>query len=309
MPPDAPVPDDLLSIGDLADATGIAPDTIRVWERRYGRPKAIRLPSGHRRYTPDDVRWLRRIAEALSHGHRPSKVVHLSEQDLDELLAPVPESPAERGRLQRQLDLLRAYRLTDLHQDLAKDLDKLGVPAFIQTRLGPLLTAVGRAWSDGEVSVRHEHLLTQMAKDLLRGIRQSLPRARSGPLLVLTTLPGELHDLGIQMVGVAAQLGGVRTHLLGPDTPLEEVVATVNGTEARGVAISVSLATGGIQTDRLLADLRQLLPPEVRLVVGGAGARGVRRGPRGVEYAKDWDALDAWLGDFARARQAPKKAG
>lgn len=60
------------SIGDLADATDIAPATIRVWERRYGRPKPVRLPSGHRRYSSDEVTWLRRVGEALANGHRPS---------------------------------------------------------------------------------------------------------------------------------------------------------------------------------------------------------------------------------------------
>ena len=42
--------------------TGIGRDTLRVWERRYGRPEPIRLPSGHRRYTAEQIRWLRRVA-------------------------------------------------------------------------------------------------------------------------------------------------------------------------------------------------------------------------------------------------------
>ena len=64
----------LHSIGDVAEATGISVDTVRVWERRYGKPKPVRLPSGHRRYTDAQIRWLRRVAEALAHGNRPSKV-------------------------------------------------------------------------------------------------------------------------------------------------------------------------------------------------------------------------------------------
>jgi len=49
-----------------------------------------------------------------------------------------------------------------------------------------------------------------------------------------------------------------------------------------------------VDTDRVIADLRRLLPEEVRLLVGGRGARGVRRGPRGVDYVADWPALERW---------------
>ena len=58
-----PAATELYPIGTVADVTGVNPITLRAWERRYGKPRAVRLPSGHRRYTQDQVRWLRRIAE------------------------------------------------------------------------------------------------------------------------------------------------------------------------------------------------------------------------------------------------------
>jgi DNA-binding transcriptional MerR regulator len=50
-----------LAIKDVAERTGIAAGTIRMWEQRYGFPEPQRLPSGYRRYTPEDVETLRRI--------------------------------------------------------------------------------------------------------------------------------------------------------------------------------------------------------------------------------------------------------
>jgi DICT domain-containing protein len=44
-----------LSIGDLARRTGIGVSTLRAWEARHGFPVAQRLPSGHRRYSEQDV--------------------------------------------------------------------------------------------------------------------------------------------------------------------------------------------------------------------------------------------------------------
>src|SRR5512143_1365530 len=78
---------ELLSIGDICAETGLSSDVIRVWERRYGFPVPVRLPSGHRRYREQDLRRLRLIAEAVAEGHRPSKVVGAEEAELKRLIA------------------------------------------------------------------------------------------------------------------------------------------------------------------------------------------------------------------------------
>ncbi|HEX2104710.1 MAG TPA: DICT sensory domain-containing protein, partial [Solirubrobacteraceae bacterium] len=50
-----------LAIRDVAERTGLAAGTIRMWEQRYGFPVPERTPSGYRRYRPDDVDTLRRV--------------------------------------------------------------------------------------------------------------------------------------------------------------------------------------------------------------------------------------------------------
>ena len=51
-----------LAIKDVAERTGLAPGTIRMWEQRYGFPEPGRTASGYRRYTDDDVEALRRVS-------------------------------------------------------------------------------------------------------------------------------------------------------------------------------------------------------------------------------------------------------
>jgi hypothetical protein len=79
----------LYSVGGAARETGIAAETLRIWERRYGKPVPQRLPSGHRRFTHDQVVWLRRVADALARGVRASKAVNASHEELDAWLSPV----------------------------------------------------------------------------------------------------------------------------------------------------------------------------------------------------------------------------
>jgi DICT domain-containing protein len=57
-----------LAIKDVAERTGLAAGTIRMWEQRYGFPEPERTPSGYRVYTDDDVETLRRVATFRASG-------------------------------------------------------------------------------------------------------------------------------------------------------------------------------------------------------------------------------------------------
>jgi len=287
---------ELVSIGGLAAATGISTDAIRVWERRYGRPEPIRLPSGHRRYTTEQIRWLRRVAEALAAGHRPSHVVRASETELDGLLGRREEAPRAED-LTGYLKSLRAYREDRVLDRLWLDWRRLGPEAFLARVMGPLIRCVGDGWADGELDVRHEHFFTQIVEHFLSSTRISVAERSRGPAVLLTTLSGETHGLGLQMAALVCVRAGARPRILGVEVPHEEIVRAAAEIPADVVGLSVSLSTGGVETDRALARLREMLPAHVRLVVGGRGARGPRRGPRGIEYTKDLKEFAAWLKD------------
>lgn len=57
-----------LSIGDLAERSGVPQATLRSWELRYGFPVPHRLPGGHRRYSEDDVEAVAEVVRQRSAG-------------------------------------------------------------------------------------------------------------------------------------------------------------------------------------------------------------------------------------------------
>lgn len=59
-----------LTIGDLADRTGLTPATLRVWESRHGFPRPVRLESGHRRYDEREVDLVRQVLRRRDSGSR-----------------------------------------------------------------------------------------------------------------------------------------------------------------------------------------------------------------------------------------------
>jgi DNA-binding transcriptional MerR regulator len=294
---------ELYSIGRAASVVGISPATLRIWERRYGAPVPVRLPSGHRRYTDEQVRWLRRVAEAMARGVRPAAAIQADEAALDGMLEGGDDDERLRAEFDRWMRLARDFRGREVADALEQAWRAHGPKRFLFESCAPLITELGRAWADGRVEVRHEHHVTAHLDDLLRSLRRTLPPCGGGPVMILTTLPGEPHGLGVQMVSLLAAIDGVDVRELGTETPLPEIVAAAEETGAFALGLSVSLSSGGPTTDRTLAELRALLPAETRMVVGGGGARGARRGPRDIEYVDGLAGMDAWLLDFA-ARHA-----
>lgn len=287
-----------LTIGAVSRATGLSPDILRVWQKRYGFPVPRRKPSGHRLYAPSDVRRLRRIAEAISRGHRPAQVVPLPEPRLETLLA--EEELAGEDQESRLhpvavlLELVRSHRRADLTAGLLAEAATMGPLDFLESRIGPLTNEVGEAWARGEIGIHQEHFYSECAEDVLRTIRLPFERQASGPAVILATLPGEQHGLGLQMVALVTAVAGLRPHILGTDTPVREIADAWVMRNAEAIGISVSLSSGGVAARRYLAELRETIPMTVPIFVGGRGARRAYP-PAGVAIVEDLRKVHDWM--------------
>lgn len=283
----------LLSIGALSRAAGIPVQTLRTWESRYGFPDAVRRPSGHRVYPVSVVARLRRVAEAIARGHRAGQVVAASDDELATLLQVVPQRtasvPAEDG-LDGLLRAVLAFDAESFQRLLLPDWARLGPVGFLTRRIAPLVVAVGDAWENGKLDVSHEHFLTERVGDLLRSLRLPFEDRAAGPVIVLATLPGETHGLGVQMAALVLAAAGLQVLSLGTEVPTPQIVQVCRDVQARALALSVSSSTGGAATVAKLRRLRQALPRRVTMIVGGTGASEVGAG---VEIVQDLQALDA----------------
>jgi MerR family transcriptional regulator, light-induced transcriptional regulator len=288
----------MLSIGALARATGIPVETLRTWETRYGFPAAERKPSGHRVYPPHVVPRLRRMAMAISQGHRAGEIVPASDEALDQLLAVVSRPPASPGipaavGIETTGDLLNLVEAFDgdrLTAALLADWARLTPVSFIADRIAPLLQEVGERWAAGRLGIRHEHFLSERLGDLLGSLRMPFDRRATGPHVICATLPGEAHSLGIQAAALILAAAGLRVAYLGTQTPAGEIASLARELPARFVAISLSAAARPKPSVRQLGELRQALPRGTTLLAGGAGATPAR----GVVVIDEPAKLDAW---------------
>ena len=293
-----------LSIGAVAKATGLSPDTLRAWQRRYGFPLPQRKSSGHRLYSAGDVRRLRRISEALARGHRPGQVVPLDEPRLASLLttdASDSRGPDRRAPLKPLLELVRGHKGPELTSTLLAEAARLGPPDFLRLCVVPLIQAIGDAWSRGEIGIAHEHFFSQRLEDVLRAVRLPFERGPGGPCLVLAAFPGETHGLGLQMAAFAAAFAGLQPHVLGTDTPLGEIVAASRVRRPAAIGVSISVSTGGAASRDRLRELRRAVAPAVPILVGGMGGRRSHP-PGGCIIVDDLEGMFAWMRRLAAPR-------
>ena len=275
----------LLSIGDICSETGLSTDVVRVWERRYGFPVPVRLPSGHRRYRIEDLHRLRLMAEAVAQGRRPSQVVRAGAAELKAML-----QPEANPRVEALFGAVVAMDTVRMRGLLREAQAQLGWKPFLQQVVSPLLDRVGMAWAEGSIGVHHEHLVTEVLEDVLRVLRLDCQILPSKGSVMLCTLPGERHRLGLLMAALAHAAHGARTELLGIDLPVASIAQAARALKVDRVAVSLSIQSAGETTRRLLLDLKERLPPGCLLLIGGQGAARTRK-VEGVERMLGLDVI------------------
>lgn len=295
----------LVSIGGLSRATGVPIETLRTWELRYGFPTSVRKPSGHRQFEVTQVERVRRIASALERGLRAGEVVPATDAVLESLLATVPVKPVARNQAlpfdpRSFIEVVRRFDADRLMRSLYSDLAHEDPLAYLETRISPCLEALGEAWQAGEIEIAHEHFASERISDVLRGARLRFEETASGPLVVLATLPGEPHGLGLQMAALVLSARGLRVLSLGTEVPVIEVAALAERTAASAVGVSVSASTLR-PAATMVATLRSELHRKIELIVGGAGAP---KKLKGATAFADLRELDVWAENLARTRRS-----
>lgn len=94
-----------LSIGDLAERTGLSPAVLRMWETRHGFPEPRRLTSGHRRYAETDVELVRQVLRRKEAGIRLEIAIAEASATNE------PTSPSIFAELRRKHPALVTHRL------------------------------------------------------------------------------------------------------------------------------------------------------------------------------------------------------
>ena len=291
-----------LPIASVERETGLSKDTLRVWERRYGFPTPERDANGERLYAVEQVRRLIRIKRLIDRGHRPGKLLALDEEALLALddTRSVNRATPEAAELDGWLELVKRHDSEALERQFFREIARRGLSQFVQDIVAPLIARVGEAWSRNELGIFEEHLFSQHLEKLFRTTLANMAPSGGSPRVLLTTLSGEEHALGLLMVEALLVVEDACPILLGPQTPIDEIARAARIKQVDVVCLSFSSAYSPALAAQGLAELRRLLPPNQQLWAGGTGVRAIRKPVDDVSLLPGFDdlysSLAAWRG-------------
>ena len=257
-----------LRIGELSLRTGVSPELLRAWERRYGLLRPDRSSGGFRLYSAADEARVHRMQGYLRRGIAAAEAARLADQP-SESDAPRPGSSMDglRFELQQALD---GFDDSRAQQCLDSAFDTFSIDRVVTDLLVPFLEDLGARWEREEVTVAQEHF----ASNLIRTRLMSLARGWDvgyGPRALLACPGGELHDLGLTLFGIALRHRGWRITFLGANTPIDTVMSTAIDIDPDAVVIAAT------EPRFLMAEKEPLqrLASHYRLLIAGRGADGI----------------------------------
>lgn len=293
------------SISDVERDTGVPKETLRVWERRYHFPQPQRDANGERLYPLDQVTRLRVVKRLLDMGYRPGKIMHLSTDELSDMVSKSGTGSiagdADDPVLRQCLAMIKAHQMHELRQKMAQSLLQLGLRRFVLELVAPLTTLVGDTWAAGGLAIFEEHLFAEMLQSVMRNAifsaNQQVGQSDATPRILLTTVPQERHGLGLLMAEALFALEGAHCVSLGVQTPLADIVEAARVQRADIVALSFSsVMSPRAAVDNVIA-LQSRLGERVQVWAGGSCAALARRqlGPNRVLDLHDIDAaVERW---------------
>lgn len=322
-----PSPDDAgLTTGALARRLGVAPTTLRSWDRRYGIGPAVRADGRHRRWRPGDVAVLETMCRLTSSGVPPADAARAAKAGAPPATAEADAAEAQAGTgrtraagalalggdvRQECRGLARAAVRLDAQavaEQLAAAVERYGPAVAWQEVMVPTLHAVGRKWaSSGDRYVEVEHLLSWHVSTALRRAPHggALGETAGGPgPVLLACMPGEQHSLPLEALNAALLELGVPTRMFGAAVPVEALTAAVQRLGPVAVVLwAQTRSTAGLPLARHVADTRWGVTGARRapaVVLGGPGWAG-RPTPGLSRPTGLHDALSLLAGAYAAA--------
>lgn len=230
MPAD-PMTQTPLPAAAVARRLGIAPATLRTWDRRYGVGPSQHQAGQHRRYTAADLARLEAIADLVQQGATVADAAQQIGARVEarrrragaesaprpELTSAGPTRPVTSRQVRETALRLDADRLVTL---LHRAVGDLGTIDAWDTVVRPALVWLGERWQSNDICIAAEHVLSDCASAVFTALARRPSAARTRPVL-LVCAPGDEHVLPLHALAAALTERQVRNCVIGPSTPVK----------------------------------------------------------------------------------------
>ena len=263
--------------------TGLKPDTLRAWERRYGLPQPERSGGGHRLYSIGDIETIKWLMARQQEGLSIRRAVDLWQQlaagGRDPLETPTPiaaaKSPVPPLRpVEASLVQLRAAWLSACLSYDEQAAEQVVSQAFAlfppetvaMDLLQKAMAEIGEGWYRGEVTVQQEHFASALAIRRLEALIMAAPPPTRAGRILAACPPQEEHVFGLLLITFLLRRRGWEVVFLGANVPVYRLETTVAATHPH----LVILGAQRLHSAATLLEVAHLLQEEgVPLAYGG----------------------------------------
>ena len=262
--------EELLTVAAVARRIGVAPATLRTWDRRYGLGPSSHEAGEHRRYCPNDLAQLTLMRRLIISGVAPADAAlrakaHSGSVSVENVIQDFEVREDVVDSLHRAAKSLDKNFVETL---LRKDISENGVIASWTEVIVPLLFLVGDEWAATGTGIEVEHMLSEIIKRLLReGVAEIKDPVNAQPVL-LASVGEELHCLALHALAAALAEKGIESFFLGARTPLEAISGMVKRAAPPAVFLWAQLEQNS--DPKFFKDL-PVVRPAPRVIVGGPG--------------------------------------
>ena len=262
--------EELLTVAAVARRLGVAPATLRTWDRRYGLGPSSHEAGEHRRYCSSDLAKLMLMRRLISAGVAPSNAAvqakgHKGEVNLAKI---VREFEVREDVVAGINKALHAFDIAFVEETLRSELDLHGVEETWHEIIVPSLISVGEEWEESGQGIEIEHAFSETLKNIFRERSLASTPARNPNPVILAAVGEEQHSLPLHALEAALCELGIKSHMLGARTPFEAISATITRLAPPAVFLFALLPSNAKpEIYRELPAVR----PAPRILLGGPG--------------------------------------
>jgi DNA-binding transcriptional MerR regulator len=277
-----------LTVAAVARRIGVAPATLRTWDRRYGLGPSEHVEGEHRRYCPKDLAKLTMMRRLIVAGLAPAEA---AEQARNCKSAVKVETLVKGFEVREEVveaiyKALQGFDKAFIEKTLDHEIDTYGVEGAWSDVIVPTLFLIGQEWEINQSGIEIEHLFSEILKRTMHNRVVELKKPINARPVLLAAVGEELHSLPLYALAAALCERNIDTYVLGARTPLSALSAMITRCAPPAIFMWAQLPKNA---ESKYWNEIPAIRPAPRIVVGGPGWDAIECGEvikaEGLEHA------------------------
>ena len=265
--------DDSLTVAAVARRLGVAPATLRTWDRRYGIGPSEHSAGNHRRYSAGDVIRLTSMVRLIVAGVTPKdaagKALELNLKGTQNKVEKLIQKSEDQGDL---ISLLFKSAIKfdqgKIEKLIRKSISEKGVEATWIEVIAPLLNEVGDVWVRTGAGIDIEHFLSEVVRKLLSENLGKISSPKNARPVLLACVENELHSLALLALAAVLAEARIECIFLGARTPQSALNEVITKAAPPAIFLWAQLSENA---DHKYVKSMPSIRPAPRVLLGGPG--------------------------------------